>query len=59
MITKAHKGGGGFTKKSQRITVIRGEGSVQSQTEGGQKGNNFSQGQLSMSRSRCDIFIDK
>ena len=29
------------------------------QTEGAQKGNNYSQGQLSMGGSRGDIFIDQ
>ena len=59
-ITKDHMGGG---RVHQKITEDHDhkEGACKSidQTEGANKGNNYSQDQLSMGGSRGDIFMDQ
>ena len=62
---KDHKrsqgGKGGFTKRSQRITITRRGGGIKKigQIGGSYKDNNYSQDQISVGDSGGDIFIDK
>ena len=58
---KITKGEGGFTKRSQRITITRRGGGIKKigQIGGAYKDNNYSQDQISVGDSGGDIFIDK
>ena len=60
-ITKDHRVEGGFTKRSQRITITRRGGGIKKigQIGGAYKDNNYSQDQISVGDSGGDIFIDK
>ena len=54
-------GEGGFTKRSQRITITRRGGGIKKigQIGGAYKDNNYSQDQISVGDSGCDISIDQ
>ena len=61
-ITKDHKGVGGVHQKiTEDHDHKEGGGACKriNQTEGANKGNNYSQDQLSMGGSRGDIFMDQ